>query len=122
MSYPRISRKDHPLRTPIQGSLAISLSAVSDARIDRRRCGEHGALARVRYRDLKEAARGAADAGVMQIQLSEGRFGGVPGRRRKAQHASGREEGLLKAQMWWGKDDLGEQGKRVGWTGRHKER
>ena len=60
------------------------------------------------YRTLKEAARVAADAGVMQIQLSESRFGGVPGRRRKAQHPSGRGEELLKAQMWWGKDDLGE--------------
>ncbi len=30
---------------------------------------EHGGIARVRYSDLKEAARFAADAGVMQIQL-----------------------------------------------------
>src|SRR6266481_4105338 len=35
---------------------------------------------------------GAADAGVMQIQLSESRFGGVPGWRRRAQQPSGREE------------------------------
>jgi len=33
-----------------------------------------------------------------------------------------REEELLTAQMWWGKDDLGERGKGIGWTRRHKER
>jgi hypothetical protein len=44
----------------------------------------------------------------MQIQLRKSRFGGVPGRRRKAQHPTGREEKLLTAQMWWGKDDFGE--------------
>ena len=32
---------------------------------------EHGEIARFRYSDLKEAARFAADAGVMQIQLRE---------------------------------------------------
>jgi len=53
---------------------------------------ELGALERVRYSDLKEAARVAADAGVMEIQLSESGFGGVLGRHRKAQHSSGREE------------------------------
>ena len=61
---------------------------------------EHGGIARFRYSDLKEAARFAADAGVMQIQLRKSRFGGVPGRRRKAQHPTGREEKLLTAQMW----------------------
>ncbi len=77
---------------------------------------------RVRYSDLKEAARFAADAGAMQIQLRKSRFGGVPRRRRKAQHPTGREEELLRAQMWCGKDDLGKWGKGIGWTGRHKER
>jgi hypothetical protein len=32
---------------------------------------EHGEVARFRYSDLKEAARFAADAVVMQIQMSE---------------------------------------------------
>ena len=63
---------------------------------------------RFRYSDLKEAARVAADAGVMQIQLSESRFGGIPGRHRKGQHPSGREEEWLKAQMWCDEDDRGE--------------
>jgi hypothetical protein len=31
--------------------------------------GEHGALVRFRYNDLKEAAWVAADAGAMQIEL-----------------------------------------------------
>ena len=79
-------------------------------------------LARVRYSDLKEAARVAADAGAMQIQLRKSRFGGSPERHGRAKHPRGREGELLKARMWCGKDDLGEQGKRVGWTGRHKER
>ncbi len=65
-------------------------------------------MARVRYSDLKEAVRIAADAGVMQIQLSESGFGGVPVWRRRVQHPTGREEESLKAQMWCGKDDLGE--------------
>jgi hypothetical protein len=42
------------------------------------RLQEHGVFARFRYNDLKEAARIAADAGVMQIQLRESRFGGGP--------------------------------------------
>jgi hypothetical protein len=58
----------------------------------------------------------------MQIQLRKSRFGGAPGRRRKAKHPTGRKEELLKAQMWCGKDDLEEWGKGVGWTRRHKER
>jgi hypothetical protein len=58
----------------------------------------------------------------MQIQLRKSRFGGVPGRGRKAQHPTGREEELLTAQMWCGKDDLGERGKGIGWVRRHKER
>ena len=61
---------------------------------------EHGGIARVRYSDLKEAARFAADAGVMQIQLRKSRCGGVPGRGREGQHPTGREETLLTAQMW----------------------
>jgi hypothetical protein len=61
---------------------------------------EHGGIARVRYSDLKEAARFAADAGVMQIQLRKSGCGGVPGRRREGQHPTGREEKLLTAQMW----------------------
>ena len=69
---------------------------------------EHGGIARFRYSDLNEAARFAADAGVMQIQLRKSRFGGAPGRRRKAQHPTGREEELLTARMWCGKHDLGE--------------
>lgn len=40
---------------------------------------EHGWVARFRYSDLKEAAWVAADAGVMQIQLRESRFGVGPG-------------------------------------------
>ena len=36
-----------------------------------RRRHEHGGIARFRYRDMKEAARFAVDAGVMQIQLRE---------------------------------------------------
>jgi hypothetical protein len=32
---------------------------------------EHGGVARFRYSDLKEAARFAADAVVMQIQMGE---------------------------------------------------
>jgi hypothetical protein len=39
---------------------------------------------------LKEAVRFAVDAGVMQIQLRKSRFGGVRGRRRKAQHPTGK--------------------------------
>ena len=38
---------------------------------------EHGGIARFRYSDLNEAARFAADAGVMQIQLRKSRFGGA---------------------------------------------
>ena len=55
-------------------------------------------FARFRYNDLKEAARFAADAGVMQIQLSESRFGVAPERRERAQHPTRREEEQLKAQ------------------------
>jgi len=40
----------------------VSLRAVSDARVGRMP-HEHGGIARVRYSDLKEAARFAADAG-----------------------------------------------------------
>ena len=69
---------------------------------------EHGPLARVRYSDLKEAARVAADAGAMQIELRKSRFGGGPERHGRAQHPRGREEELPKGQMWCGKDDLGE--------------
>ena len=36
-----------------------------------RRRHEHGGIARFRYSDMKEAARFAADAGAMQIQLRE---------------------------------------------------
>ena len=71
---------------------------------------EQGVFARFRYNDLKEAVRFAADAGVMQIELRKGRFGGVPGIRRKAQHPTRREEQLLTAQIG------------IGWTRRHKER
>ena len=67
---------------------------------------EHGGIARVRYSDLKEAARFAADAGVMEIQLRKSRFGGVPGRRGKAQHPTRRKEELLTAQMWCRRDGL----------------
>ena len=35
------------------------------------RVHEHGGLARFRYSDLKGAARFAADAGAMQIQMKE---------------------------------------------------
>jgi hypothetical protein len=63
---------------------------------------------RVRYSDLKEAARFAADAGAMQIQLRKSRFGGVPERGRKAQQSTGRQEELLTARLWCGEDDLGE--------------
>jgi hypothetical protein len=59
-----------------------------------------GGIVRVRYSDLKEAVRFAADAGVMQIQLRKSRFGSFPGRGKKAQHPTGREEELLTAQMW----------------------
>jgi hypothetical protein len=57
-----------------------------------------GGIARFRYSDLKEAARVAADAGVMQIQLKKSRFGVAPERGERAQHPTGREEELLKAQ------------------------
>jgi len=53
-----------------------------------------GGIARVRYSDLKEAVRFAADAGVMQIQLRKSRFGGVRGRRRKAQHPTGKRRSV----------------------------
>jgi hypothetical protein len=69
--------------------------------------GRVGALARVRYSDSKEAARVAADAGVTQIQLSESRFGGIPWRRRKGQHPSGREEELVKATNGFYQGDRG---------------
>ena len=36
-------------------------------RVSTEGCGENGAVARVRYSDLKEAARVAADAGVMHL-------------------------------------------------------
>jgi hypothetical protein len=65
-------------------------------------------VARFRYSDLKDAARVAADAGVMQFQLRKSRFGGVRGRRIRAPHPTGREEELLRGQMWCGKDELGE--------------
>jgi hypothetical protein len=79
-------------------------------------------IERFRYSDFKEAARVAADAGVMQVQLRKSRFGGVRSRRVRAPHPTGREEELLRAEMWCGKDELGEWGKGIGWTGRHKER
>jgi|SRR5215469_13867767 len=50
---------------------------------------EHG-VGRFRYSDLKEAARVAAGAGVMQIQLGESRFGVRPGEMRESK-ASNRE-------------------------------
>jgi len=80
------------------------------------RCGEHGALARVRYSDLKEAARVAADAGVMQIQLRK--VGLVAAPRGVEQYGTqpGDKKSGLKAQMWCGKDDLAEWERRmVGW-------
>jgi len=43
----------------------------------------------------------------MEIQLRKSRFSGAPGRREKAKHPTGREEKLLKTQMWCGEDDLG---------------
>jgi hypothetical protein len=49
---------------------------------------EHGAVARFRYSDLKEAARVAADAGVMQIQLRESRFGVGPEEMRESNAAN----------------------------------
>ena len=72
------------------------------------RCAHEHGVGRFRYSDLKEAARVAADAGVMQIQLRESRFGVGPGEMGKAKHPTEREEELLKAQVWCGEDDLGE--------------
>ena len=69
---------------------------------------EYAGVARFRYSDLKEAARVAADAGAMQIQLRKSRFGGGAERHGRVRRPRGREEELLKAQMWCGKDDLGE--------------
>jgi hypothetical protein len=57
----------------------------------------------------------------MQIQLRESRFGVGPGEMRESKAPNGREEELLKAQVWCGEDDLGEYGKEIGRTGRHKE-
>jgi len=57
----------------------------------------------------------------MQIQLRESRFGVRPGETRESKDPTGREEALLKAQVWCGEDDLGEWGKEIGRTGRHKE-
>jgi hypothetical protein len=44
----------------------------------------------------------------MQIQLRESRFGVGPGKMRESEDPTGREEALLKAQVWCGEDDLGE--------------
>ena len=57
----------------------------------------------------------------MQIQFRESRFGVRPGETRESKDPTGREELLLKAQVWCGEDDLGEWGKEIGGTGRHKE-
>jgi hypothetical protein len=44
----------------------------------------------------------------MQIQLRESRFGVRLGEMRESKDPSGREEALLKAQVWCGEDELGE--------------
>jgi hypothetical protein len=44
----------------------------------------------------------------MQIQLRKSRFDVGPGEMQESEDPNGREEGLLKVQVWCGEDDLGE--------------
>src|SRR5215469_702593 len=59
-------------------------------------CGEHGGQGRVRYSHLKKAARVAADAGTMRIELRESRFGGSPERHGRAQQQRGEKKSCVK--------------------------
>jgi hypothetical protein len=49
----------------------------------------------------------------MQIQLTESRFGVGPREIREGKDPTGREEALLKAQVWCGEDDLGSRERRL---------
>jgi len=97
-----------PLADPsISRQLPGSLSAVSEARAsgDARTSTVLGAFDTATGRKPLGVA---ADAGVMQIQLRESRFGVGPGKMRESEDPTGREEALLKGQVWCGEDDLGE--------------
>jgi hypothetical protein len=68
-----------------------------------RRGHEHGGSARFRYSDMKEAARFASDAGVMQIQLREEQVWWRPEERRMSTAPNGERERI--DQVPW-KDDV----------------
>ena len=68
-----------------------------------RRGHEHGGIARFRYSDMKEAARFAADAGAMQIQLREEQVWRHPEARRMSSAANGKRERI--DEVPW-KDDV----------------